>query len=184
MDQSARGWGSGYVMPAAQPEGERGGGPSSSNREPAREAMSSPDDSGYRGPKFVGIKGHDNVSHNGSKTTVYFVQVQVGDAMFVVKHRYHEFKDFFDKLTGEGFRCPVLPPKKFLGSFNKEFIERRQQELANWLHLLCAYDPASGTADPRTSELFKEFMLTNVRPPFALQGKIVGRRKSHKEAGE
>ncbi|RLN84796.1 hypothetical protein BBJ28_00020276, partial [Nothophytophthora sp. Chile5] len=72
-----------------------------------REAMSSPDDSGYRGPKFVGIKGHDNVSHNGSKTTVYFVQVQVGDAMFVVKHRYHEFKDFFDKVRR---RLRSLPP--------------------------------------------------------------------------
>jgi len=58
--------------------------------------------------------------------------------------------------------CPALPPKKFLGSFNKEFIEKRQQELANWLHLLCQFDPASGKPDPRTSELFKEFMLTNV----------------------
>ncbi|GMF38182.1 unnamed protein product [Phytophthora fragariaefolia] len=140
----------------------------------------------YRGPKFVGIMGHDNVSHNGSKTTVYFVQVQVPEGMFIVKHRYHEFKDFYDKvrplpllllpqtgayigygyivmaqLTSEGYRCPALPPKKFLGSFNKEFIEKRQQELANWLHLLCQFDPASGKSDPRTSELFKEFMLTN-----------------------
>ncbi|KAG6963714.1 hypothetical protein JG687_00006384, partial [Phytophthora cactorum] len=145
--------------------------------------MSSPDD--YRGPKFVGIMGHDNVSHNGSKTTVYFVQVQVPEGMFIVKHRYHEFKDFHDKVRryhklhavldgasralwnlhygsdSEGYRCPALPPKKFLGSFNKEFIEKRQQELANWLHLLCQFDPASGNSDPRTSELFKEFMLTN-----------------------
>lgn len=162
----------------------------------------------YRGPKFVGIMGHDNVSHNGSKTTVYFVQVQVPEGMFIVKHRYHEFKDFYDKvrpqlrslwslhywrvfiqgwllsnsfggdigygcncrcqLSGEGYRCPALPPKKFLGSFNKEFIEKRQQELANWLHLLCQFDPASGKSDPRSSELFKEFMLTNVRFLFCL----------------
>lgn len=59
--------------------------------------MSAPEE--YRGPKFVGIMGHDNVSHNGSKTTVYFVQVQVPDGgMFIVRHRYHEFKDFHDKV--------------------------------------------------------------------------------------
>jgi hypothetical protein len=57
----------------------------------------------------------------------------------------------------------VLPPKKFLGSFNKEFIEKRQQELSFWLHLLCSWDPTSNTLDPRQSEHFKEFMLTNVR---------------------
>ena len=62
--------------------------------------MSAPDD--YRGPKFVGIMGHDNVSHNGSKTTVYFVQVQVADGMFIVRHRYHEFKDFYDKVRTSG----------------------------------------------------------------------------------
>lgn len=56
-------------------------------------------DDGYNGPKFIGIIGHENVSHNGSKTTVYFVQVQASDGMFVVKHRYHEFKDFYDKVS-------------------------------------------------------------------------------------
>ncbi|CAI5723483.1 unnamed protein product [Hyaloperonospora brassicae] len=131
--------------------------------------MSAPEE--YRGPKFVGIMGHDNVSHNGSKTTVYFVQVQVPDGgMFIVRHRYHEFKDFHDKMSSEGFRCPALPPKKFLGNNNKEFIEKRQQELANWLHLLCQFDPASGNSDPRTSELFKEFMLTNKEPLEKYQG--------------
>lgn len=52
----------------------------------------------YRGAKFIGIIGHESVSHNGSKTTVYFLQVQVDGAMFVVKHRYHDFKDFYDKV--------------------------------------------------------------------------------------
>lgn len=52
----------------------------------------------YRGPKFIGIIGHESVSHNGSKTTVYFLQVQVDGAMYVVKHRYHDFKDFYDKV--------------------------------------------------------------------------------------
>lgn len=67
------------------------------------------------------------------------------------------------QLTSEGHKLPVLPPKKFLGSFNKEFIVKRQQELSNWLHLLCAFDPSSGAADPRQSEHFKEFLLNNVR---------------------
>lgn len=57
----------------------------------------------------------------------------------------------------------MLPPKKFLGSFNKEFIEKRQQELSLWLHLLCSWDPSSAHPDPRLSEYFKEFMLQNVR---------------------
>jgi hypothetical protein len=72
----------------------------------------------YRGPKFVGIMGHDNVSHNGSKTTVYFVQVQVPEGMFVVKHRYHEFKDFYDKVRScsaaagaRSSREPALSPR-------------------------------------------------------------------------
>jgi hypothetical protein len=51
-------------------------------------------------PKFMGIVGHDNVSHNGSKTTVYHLQVQVDNAMYVVHHRYHEFKDFHDRVRG------------------------------------------------------------------------------------
>lgn len=56
------------------------------------------EDGQYKGAKFIGIIGHESVSHNGSKTTVYFLQVQVDNAMFVVKHRYHDFKDFYDKV--------------------------------------------------------------------------------------
>ncbi|DAZ98265.1 TPA: hypothetical protein N0F65_008950 [Lagenidium giganteum] len=115
-------------------------------------------------PKFIGIIGHDNVSHNGSKTTVYFLQVQVEGAMYVVKHRYHDFKDFYDRLTSEGYKCPALPPKKFIGSFNPEFIEKRQQELTFWLHLLCSWDPSSSNADPRLTEHYKEFMVFNKEP--------------------
>lgn len=59
----------------------------------------------YRGAKFIGIIGHESVSHNGSKTTVYFLQVQVDGAMFVVKHRYHDFKDFYDKVCANGWMC-------------------------------------------------------------------------------
>ncbi|TMW57087.1 hypothetical protein Poli38472_003012 [Pythium oligandrum] len=115
-------------------------------------------------PKFMGIIGHDVVSHNGSKTTLYLLQVQVDSAMYVVQHRYHEFKDFHDRLTAEGFKCPALPPKKFLGSHSKEFIEKRQQELTFWLHLLCSWDPSSQLPDPRKSEHYKEFMLYNKQP--------------------
>lgn len=62
----------------------------------------------------------------------------------------------------------MLPPKKFLGSFNKEFIEKRQQELTFWLHLLCSWDPASASVDPRSTEHYKNFMLVNVRALVAL----------------
>ena len=49
-------------------------------------------------PKFINIIGHENVIHNGSKTTVYFLQIQVDNAMWIVKHRYHDFKDFYDQV--------------------------------------------------------------------------------------
>lgn len=60
------------------------------------------------GPKFVGITGHESVSHNGSKTTVYFLQVNVDGAMFVVRHRYHDFKDFADKVRVTPTCCLYL----------------------------------------------------------------------------
>lgn len=61
-------------------------------------------DDGKAAPKFMGIIGHENVSHNGSKTTVYHLQVQLDNVMYVVHHRYHEFKDFYDRVRV----CPWL----------------------------------------------------------------------------
>ncbi|KAJ0408178.1 hypothetical protein ATCC90586_006488 [Pythium insidiosum] len=132
-------------------------------------------------PKFLSIIGHDSVSHNGSKTTVYFLQVQYESAMYVVQHRYHDFKDFYDKLTAEGCKCPALPPKKFLGSFNKEFIEKRQNELASWLHLLCQHNPSSNLPDPRRSESFRDFMLSN-KQPFERDGALTADPSTAAEA--
>jgi serine/threonine protein kinase len=119
---------------------------------------------GSKTPKFIGIIGHENVTYNGSKTTVYFLQIQVENAMWVVKHRYHDFKEFHDKLTSDGFKCPSLPPKKFLGTFNPEFIEKRQQELTFWLHLLGTREPNTTSPDPRHTEHWKEFVLYNKEP--------------------
>ncbi|CCI40102.1 unnamed protein product [Albugo candida] len=114
--------------------------------------------------RFVAIIGHENVSHNGSKTTVYFLQVEFENAMWVVKHRYQDFKELHERLSSDGFKCPALPPKKFLGSFNPEFIDKRQQELAFWLHLLSQSDPSSSGDSPRTNEHYKDFMLLNKEP--------------------
>ena len=61
-------------------------------------------------PKFIDIVGHENVSHNGSKTTVYLVQIQVENAMWVVKHRYHDFKDFYDRVSNRFESWSCTPP--------------------------------------------------------------------------
>lgn len=49
--------------------------------------------------RFVAIIGHENVSHNGSKTTVYFLQVEFENAMWVVKHRYQDFKELHERVS-------------------------------------------------------------------------------------
>lgn len=87
-------------------------------------------------PRFLRILGHENEIQHGSKATVYLLQLHYQEKFWIVKHRYQDFKDLYDFLTGNRFKCPALPPKKFLGTFNPEFIEKRQHELTNWLYSL------------------------------------------------
>ena len=136
--------------------------------------------------KFIGIIGHQNVASGGSKYTLYYLEVSIDETSYVVKHRYHDFKELYDKvcrrhvsasqttantkqLTQEGYKCPQLPPKKFIGSFNPDFLVRRQQELSNWLQQLTNWDASSTSPDPKHSEALKVFLRTNVRVSFVCQ---------------
>ncbi|KAF0684718.1 Aste57867_23319 [Aphanomyces stellatus] len=114
--------------------------------------------------KFTSIIGHENVTSNGSKHTVYILEVQIDNLFYVVRHRYHEFKELHDTLIKEGYKCHAVPPKKLIGSFNPEFILKREKELSSWLHQVCTWDPSSIASDPNQSEALKYFLLENKEP--------------------
>ena len=48
----------------------------------------------------------------------------------MVYRRYQEFRDLSDALRVEGYRVPVLPPKKLIGTLDMEFL--RQVSLAGF----------------------------------------------------
>ncbi|CAK4083658.1 unnamed protein product [Aphanomyces euteiches] len=115
--------------------------------------------------KFTSIIGHENVTTNGSKHTVYLLEVQIDNLFYVVRHRYHEFKELYDTLIKEGYKCQAVPPKKLIGSFNPDFILKREKELSTWLQQLCAWDPTTSTTpNPNESEALKVFLLENKEP--------------------
>ena len=43
-----------------------------------------------------------------------------------VYRRYQEFRNLSDALRQEGFRVPVLPPKKLIGTLDPDFLAERQ----------------------------------------------------------
>ncbi|RHY40882.1 hypothetical protein DYB38_008198 [Aphanomyces astaci] len=112
--------------------------------------------------KFTSIVGHENVTTNGSKHTAYILEVQVDALFYIVRHRYHEFKDLHDtvrdtsSLVKEGFKCHAVPPKKLIGSFNPDFILKREKELSSWLNQVCESSAAQ-------SDALKNFLLESVR---------------------
>ncbi|RHZ09066.1 hypothetical protein DYB26_009165 [Aphanomyces astaci] len=106
--------------------------------------------------KFTSIVGHENVTTNGSKHTAYILEVQVDALFYIVRHRYHEFKDLHDTLVKEGFKCHAVPPKKLIGSFNPDFILKREKELSSWLNQVCESSAAQ-------SDALKNFLLESVR---------------------
>lgn len=102
--------------------------------------------------KFIGIIGHENVSHNGSKTTVYFLQVQVDNAMWVVRHRYHDFKDFYDKVR-VCFGGGVSPERRGRGEEGERTIRIEELTLATCISLRSSRRTASSVlcCRPRSS---------------------------------
>ena len=86
-----------------------------------------------------------------------------------------------DALRTEGFRVPVLPPKKLIGTLDPDFLSERQSELESWLHQLNEYyqmDEA-GAKDPQTSSNYRKFLTQMAnQPPFPME------RSSGKGGGE
>ena len=106
---------------------------------------------------FVSIVGYQNVASGGSKHTVYVLEVTLNGTSYAVSHRYQNFKELYDKLSQEGIQCPPLPPKKFLGSFNPDFLSKRQQELNTWMHSVCN-NSSSSLPDPKHTEVLHNFL--------------------------
>ncbi|CAI5723105.1 unnamed protein product [Hyaloperonospora brassicae] len=104
--------------------------------------------------------------------TVYAIEmrcVQSG-ATWVIYRRYQQFKELNDQLRPMGVRVPLLPPKKMLGSFEPEFIAKRQSELSNWLHCLLNYDRVDQSAkNPHLVDEVRKFLTSKAdQPPLLL----------------
>ncbi|OQR81415.1 kinase, partial [Thraustotheca clavata] len=98
-----------------------------------------------RQASFVSMKGHSFVEDAMYRLyTVYTIELRCGESTWNVYRRYREFTVLFDKLKlRPRLRLPPLPPKKIIGSFEPEFLARRQYELGVWLDQLLTYDPLS-----------------------------------------
>lgn len=104
--------------------------------------------------------------------TVYAIEmrcVQSG-ATWVIYRRYQQFKELNDRLRPMGVRVPLLPPKKLLGSFEPDFIAKRQSELSNWLRSLLNYDRVDQSAkNPHLVEEVRKFLTSKAdQPPLLL----------------
>uniref|UniRef100_A0AAV1VBX3 AGC protein kinase n=1 Tax=Peronospora matthiolae TaxID=2874970 RepID=A0AAV1VBX3_9STRA len=104
--------------------------------------------------------------------TVYAIEmrcVQSG-ATWMIYRRYQQFKELNDRLRPMGVRVPLLPPKKLLGSFEPDFIAKRQSELSNWLHCLLNYDRVDQSAkNPHLVDEVRKFLTSKAdQPPLLL----------------
>ena len=64
-----------------------------------------------------------------SQYAVYTLVVRSDAAVppsWKVYRRYQEFRNLSDALRQEGFRVPVLPPKKLIGTLDPDFLAERQ----------------------------------------------------------
>ncbi|XP_029455320.1 nischarin isoform X3 [Rhinatrema bivittatum] len=92
--------------------------------------------------------------------TVYVIQVNADCHQWTVKHRYSDFHDLHEKLTGEKMIDKnLLPPKKIIGKNSKSLVEKRQKELEIYLQTLLAKFP---TAAPKVLSYFLHFHLYEV----------------------
>lgn len=124
--------------------------------------------------EFIKISGHGFVYDASNRLyTVYAIEmrcVQSG-ASWVIYRRYQEFKMLNDRLRPLGVRVPLLPPKKLLGSFEPEFITKRQAELSEWLRGLLNYDRVDQSAkNPHLLEEVRSFLTSKAdQPPLLLE---------------
>jgi len=65
--------------------------------------------------------------------TIYLVNVQIGEVVYRVSHRYSEFEVMHYKLVEEGVEKDLLPPKKLIGNKDPAFIMKRRRDLETYL---------------------------------------------------
>ncbi|GMF44175.1 unnamed protein product [Phytophthora fragariaefolia] len=123
--------------------------------------------------EFIKIGSHGFAYDASNRLyTVYAIEmrcVQSG-ATWVIYRRYQQFKELNDRLRPMGVRVPLLPPKKLLGSFEPDFIAKRQSDLSNWLRCLLNYDRVDQSAkNPHLVEEVRKFLTSKAdQPPLLL----------------
>ncbi|CAH0479317.1 unnamed protein product [Peronospora belbahrii] len=123
--------------------------------------------------EFVKIASHGFAYDASNRLyTVYAIEmrcVQSG-ATWVIYRRYQQFKELNDRLRPLGVRVPLLPPKKLLGSFEPDFVAKRQNELSDWLSCLLNYDRVDRSAkNPHLVEEVRKFLTSKAdQPPLLL----------------
>ncbi|XP_030061338.1 nischarin isoform X3 [Microcaecilia unicolor] len=111
------------------------------------------EDSEGRDARIVGSELVENY-------TVYIIQVKADFHQWTVKHRYSDFHDLHEKLTGEKMVDKnLLPPKKIIGKNSRSLVEKRQKELEVYLQTLLAKFP---TATPKVLSSFLHFHLYEI----------------------
>ena len=110
--------------------------------------------------------------------TVYILQVRhdqydLASKTWKIYRRYREFYALDECLRNKGYKTPSFPPKKILGTFDPQFVAKRQRLLSAWLDNLLSL-PALGqqaqqqkaSLNPRHSETLRYFVSkgANVKP--------------------
>ncbi|EQC34148.1 AGC protein kinase [Saprolegnia diclina VS20] len=125
-----------------------------------------------RQASFVEMKGHSFVEDSMFRLyTVFTVVLRCGESTWSVYRRYREFTALYDKLKlRPRLRLPTLPPKKIIGSFEPEFLARRQYELGQWLDQLLTYEPLSNATNPHECDEVVRFLTWKAdQPPFPVE---------------
>lgn len=105
--------------------------------------------------------------------SVFYLDVRckvASPSSWYVYRRYSQFRRLSDALRSEGFYVPVLPPKKFLGTFDVDFVKQRMRDLENWLlQVIDIPNSYPGSKDPQSNPSFRKFLTENAnRPPTPL----------------
>ena len=110
--------------------------------------------------------------------TVYILEVRhdqydLASKTWKIYRRYREFYALDECLRSKGYKTPSFPPKKILGTFDPQFVAKRQSLLSAWLENLLNL-PAIGqqqtqqksSLNPRHSETLRYFISkgANVKP--------------------
>jgi hypothetical protein len=101
--------------------------------------------------------------------SVFYLDVRckiAAPSSWYVYRRYSQFRRLSDVLRSEGYSVPMLPPKKFLGTFDVDFVKQRMKDLENWLlNLIDLPNVYPGSKDPQNNQYFRKFLTENANHP-------------------